>query len=80
MYIRASKCPKCWGKLTYEEIGTYCDIHCISVKTGKPLKRQLRNHYECDYDSSMVYCLACGTDYQWKMDDGVLFIDVNEEE
>ena len=79
MYIRASKCPKCWGKLTYEDIGTYGDIHSISVKTGKPLKRERRCHYEHDSDGSMVYCLACGINFNWRMNDGVIFIEVNEE-
>lgn len=80
MYIRASKCPRCGGKIAYEAMGNYGDIHPISVKTGKLLKRERRCHYEHDYNGSLVYCLACRISFNWRMDDEVIFIEVNEEE
>ena len=38
MWVKAIKCLKCGGRLTYETIGSYGDLYDIDVRTGKPCK------------------------------------------
>ncbi len=77
--IKASRCPKCWGKLTYEELGSYGDAYDIGVKTGQPLrKRRSRHHYE--HEDAMVYCLGCGENYEFEYRGDGIYIQFDEEE
>ena len=77
--IKASRCPKCREKLTYEELGSYGDTYDISVKTGKPLrKRRKRFHY--NHEDAMVYCIGCGEGYEFEYREDGIYIQFDEEE
>ena len=80
MMIKAGRCPKCYGRLTYEEIGSYGDTYDIGVKTGRPLrKRKERFHY--NHEDSMVYCMNCGKNYEFEYkEDGIYIIFGAEED
>lgn len=74
MLIKATKCPKCWGRLYYETIGSYGDVFLLGVKSpGTIGKKVCREHYE--HEDDMVYCLSCGTNYEFKVDNDVVYID-----
>lgn len=79
-YIHAARCPECHGRLLFETVGSYGDIFEISTKTSRPSnRRKQRVHYEHNGDDSMVYCLYCGKNFNWKQDSsGVLFIMLDE--
>lgn len=79
MWIKASKCPRCSGRLTFEAIGSYGDLFDIDVRTGKPCKtRKKRIYYE--HGDIMIYCPRCGNNYDFKQnheDDSYLIGDYN---
>lgn len=68
MWVKAIKCLKCGGRLTYETIGSYGDLYDIDIRTGKPCKtRKKRIHYE--HDDIMIYCSQCGNNYDFIQND-----------
>jgi len=79
MEIRASRCPKCKGRLTFETVGSYGDLFDVNIITGKPSERRRhRRHYE--HDDCMVYCQRCGTNYEFVQKKEVIYLKCEQEE
>ena len=72
--VQASRCPKCGGRLLYEELNSYGDIYGVSPKTGKPYKKRRRRQFYGGSDDQMLYCMSCGTNYDFRWRDDVLYL------
>lgn len=74
-------CPKCGGRLLFEEVGTYGRIHKVRPD-GTIINRARTQLYDLDgLESAMVYCLKCGDNKQFcvKRENGEDKIVLNQE-
>lgn len=71
-------CPKCGGNLVYEAIGSYGQLYHV-CKNGK-IGRQLKViKYEGSGDA-MLYCLDCGTNYDFRLTQDGVELKGNDDE